>query len=111
MADYQARLAELEAAGISVFALSTDDPEHARETVARHGVTFPVLHGVDGPAVSRAWGSYYEERRDILHATSFVVRPDHTIASATYSTGPVGRLVAGDALAIVSFYRRQAAAQ
>ncbi len=109
MADYQSHIGELEQAAVSVYAHSTDSLEHARETVDKHGLTYPVIYGVDGPQLSQTWGSYYEERRRILHATAFILRPDHTIASATYSTGPVGRLVAADALAIVRFYQKQAA--
>jgi peroxiredoxin len=109
LAEYQFHLGMLEAAGISVAALSTDDLEHAKDTVYRAGVTFPVLYGVNGPELARAWGSFYEERRNILHATAFVLRPDRVIASATYSTGPVGRLLATDAARIVAFYKRQAA--
>jgi len=109
LAEYQFHLGILEQAGISVFALSTDDLEHAKDTVYRAGATFPVLYGVDGPKVAATWGSFYEERRNILHATSFVLRPDRVIASATYSTGPVGRLLATDAVRIVNFYKRQAA--
>ena len=111
MADYQFHLGLLEQGGISVYALSTDDLEHAKSTVDKIGVTFPVLYGVDGPALAAAWGGYYEQRRNILHATSFILRPDRSIASATYSTGPVGRLLATDAARIVAFYRKQAEAK
>lgn len=105
MADYQSNLEDLEKRGICVYALSTDSEEHARATVEKLGVTFPVLHGVDGLALSKAWGSYYEERRAILHATGFIVGPDTTILSATYSTGPVGRLRAVDALGFITFHK------
>jgi peroxiredoxin len=111
LAEYQFHLGILEQAGISVYALSTDPLDKAGETIAKAGVTFPVLHGVDGPQTAAAWGSYYEQRRNILHATSFILRPDRTIASATYSTGPVGRLLATDAVRVVNFYRKQAAAK
>ncbi len=61
---------------------------------------------MDGPALSQAWGSYYEEKRNVLHATAFILRPGGTIASATYSTGPVGRLTPGEAAGIVAFYQK-----
>ena len=111
MADFQSRLGDLEQNGISVYFLSTDDEEHAREMVDKHNLTFPVLYGVDGPSTAQSWGSYYEERRNILHATGFILHPDRTIASATYSTGAVGRLVAEDALNNVLFHKKQAAAK
>ena len=60
MADYQFHLGMLEQAGVSVFALSTDDLAHAQETVTKAGVTFPVLYGVDGPKLAAQWGAFYE---------------------------------------------------
>ncbi len=109
MADYQAHRAQFEQNGIAVYALSTDDAQHAQEMVERHGLSFPVLYGVDGPATAAAWGAHYEERRNIIHATSFILQPSRRIANATYSTGPAGRLVAEDALRVVAFLKKQAA--
>lgn len=109
MADFQSRLSDLEQNGISVYALSTDDEEHAREVVDKNSLTFPVIFGVDGVKTSQAWGSYYEERRSILHATGFVLKPDRSIVSATYSTGPIGRLVAEDVINNVDFHKKQMA--
>jgi peroxiredoxin len=111
LAEYQFHAGILEQNGISTYALSTDPIEKAQETVQRAGAAYPVLYGMDGRALAQTWGGYYEERRNILHATAFVLRPDRTIASATYSTGPVGRLLATDAARIVAFYRKQAAAK
>ncbi len=105
MADFQGKAADFEQNGIGLYALSTDDQEHAREMADKHGLTFPVLYGVDGRELSRTWGAYYEENRGILHATAYILRPEHTIASATYSTGPVGRLTPGEALGIIQFYK------
>ena len=109
MADFQAHLGELTENEIAVYALSTDPEEKAQEMINAHGLTFPVLYGVDGVKTSQAWGSYYEEERKILHATAFVLSPDHGIASATYSTGPVGRLSAKDALAFIAFNKKKMA--
>jgi len=111
LADYQFHLGLLEQSGVSVYALSTDDLEHAKSTVDKAGVTFPVLYGMDGPKLAAAWGGFYEERRNILHATTFILRPDHAIASATYSTGPVGRVTPVEAARIVAFYKKQAEAK
>ena len=105
MADYQTRLTELETADISVYALSTDDYEHAAKVVEEDGLTFPVLYGVNGAELSAAWGSYYDEQRGILQATGFVLGPDGKVRSATYSTGPIGRMLAQDALRFIRFVK------
>lgn len=109
MAEYQQLNSAFKAAGVSVYALSTDNKEKARQLATAAKANFPVLYSVDGPALAKAWGGYYEERRNILHATGFVLHPDHKILSATYSTGPVGRLDAKDGLSVVHFYKDRAA--
>ncbi|GAB4557205.1 MAG: hypothetical protein Tsb0020_01130 [Haliangiales bacterium] len=90
-----------------MYALSTDDHQRASEVVSEHQLTYPVIYGVNGPQLAQAWGSYYEARRDILHATGFIIGADKRVRSATYSTGPVGRLVAGDVLGFIQFVRKQ----
>ena len=47
-------------------------------------------------------------RRSILHATGFLVRPDNTIMVSQYSSGPIGRLVWQDIVALVQFAKKQA---
>lgn len=100
---------EFEQNDISVYALSTDNQEHAREMVDKHSLTFPVMYGVNGPATSDTWGSYYEEKRNILHATNFILNPEKKIAVACYSTGPVGRIEPQDALNSIAFMKKQMA--
>lgn len=109
MAEYKYLAATLLAHRIAVFAITTDPLDKAQGTVEQLGLGFPVLYGVDGPALAKAWGAHYEERRNILHATNFLLRPDGTIACASYSTGPIGRMRPDEVLALVTFYRNQAA--
>lgn len=68
-----------------------------------------VGYGLPVKDTARTFGAFYEERRQILQATGFLVRPDRTIAVAQYSSGPIGRLAWQDVLALVQFYKRQAA--
>jgi peroxiredoxin len=98
----------LQPEGIGVVAASTDPPEKAGETVAELALTYPVGHGLPLDATAALLGAFYEERRRILHATGFLVKPDRTIAVAVYSSGPIGRLVWQDVVALVQFYKRQA---
>jgi peroxiredoxin len=97
----------LEEAGIAVVAASTDPREKAEETVKEHGLTFPVGYGLPLRETAAILGSFYEESRGFLQATGFVVKPDHTIAVAQYSSGPIGRLVWQDVVGLVQFYRMQ----
>jgi hypothetical protein len=86
---------------IAVVAASTDSQEKASETVNELGLRFPIGYGL--PLKETA-----SKRRGILHAAGFVLKPDHTIAVAQYSSGPIGRLVWQDVLALVQFQKKQA---
>ncbi len=94
--------------GISVVAASTDSREKAAETVAEHSLTFPVGYGLPLKDTAGLFGAFYEEKRGILQATGFVVKPDRTIAVAQYSSGPIGRLVWQDVLGLVQFSKKRA---
>ncbi|MBI4537053.1 MAG: redoxin domain-containing protein [candidate division NC10 bacterium] len=94
--------------GIIVVAASTDPRERAAETVEKHGLTLPVGYGLPVIETARKLGAFYEERRGILQATGFVIRPDQRIAVAQYSSGPIGRLVWQDVLGLVQYTKKQA---
>ena len=97
----------MDAEGIKVAAASTDPVDKARETVQELGLTYPVGCGLPFKETAARLGAFYEERRGILHATGFLLRPDATIAVAQYSSGPIGRLVWQDVVALVQFYKKQ----
>ena len=85
-----------------------DTERDAQKTIEECSIDFPVGYGVDCKAISELTGCFYEERRQILHSTGYVLRPDGTIAVAVYSTGPIGRLVWQDVLNLVQFYKQRA---
>jgi len=99
----QPKLAE---EGIAVVAASTDPLEKAKETVSEHSLTFPLGYGLPLKETAAALGAFYEERRNILQSTGFVVRPDRTIVESQYSSGPIGRLIWQDVLGLVQFYKK-----
>lgn len=85
-----------------------DTEEEAQKTIEECELSFPVGYGADCKEISSLTGCFYEERRQILHSTGYVVQPDGTIAVAVYSTGPIGRLVWQDVLNLVQFYKKRA---
>jgi len=111
LADYQFVSGAFAALNASVFALCTDDLEHAAPTVTTNKIAYPVFYGLDGPATADLLGAGYEERRNIIQPAAFVLDPQRRIVSATRSTGPVGRLMAEEALRFINFSRQQAAAK
>ncbi len=98
MADYQSRLGELESRNARLIAASVDSKEDAESLVEMLGLTFSVGYGLDFMDFAQKTGAFYEVRRSIIHATSFILRPDGTVAHAVYATGPIGRLTVDDCI-------------
>ncbi len=96
-------MGEFQRRGVTVVAASVDALEDARKTVETHSLAYPVGYGLKVRDVAAATGAFFEEKRGILHATSFVVAPDRTVANASYSTGPIGRLTAADCIGLIDF--------
>jgi AhpC/TSA family len=87
---------ELNALGVKVFAASVD-PEDKAKLVADE-VNFPVGYGVVR-AQADLMGSWWEERRQIIQPSEFIVSAERKIMASSYSDGPVGRVEAvGDFL-------------
>jgi alkyl hydroperoxide reductase subunit AhpC len=105
LADFQSLIKEFEAEQISIIAGSVDSEEKASETVQKNGITFPVAYGMNAEETSRITGAYYDNSRQYVHATGFLVRPDNTLEVACYSSGPIGRFVAQNLLNLVKFYK------
>ena len=110
MADFQGLYQEFKSEQIKVIAASVDSMDKALETVDKLEIAYPVGYGLSAEEVSRVTGAYYEKEKGYLHATDFLLRPEKTVAVASYSTGPIGRFVANDVLKLVKFYKSQASA-
>ena len=88
---------------------TTDPVEKAKATVSEQVLTFPIgYYGLPLKETAAVLRAFYEERRNILESTGFLVRPDTTIAVSQYSSGPIGRLVRQDILRLVQFYQKSA---
>ena len=103
MADYQAHLGELKAASIDVVGLSVEPLEKARETAAQLKIEFPLAWGLKLPDAADRVGAWRDDKRPMIQPSEFVLGRDGKILSATYSTGPIGRVRAEDVLSLVHF--------
>ncbi len=101
MADFQARYDEFREMNILLIAASADNLEDARATAGEFGVEFPVGYDLLVRDVAATTGAYFEPAQPHLHATGVVVQPDGRVASALYSTGPVGRYTSEDCLGLI----------
>ena len=109
LADYQTHIEELKQENVDVVALSVDPLDKAKETVEKLHLTFPVVYGLEVPRDADKVGAFWEERRKIIHATNFLLDAERKVCDASYSIGPIGRIVAADALSHVQFFKRRKA--
>ena len=70
--------------------------EFGRRLAARAG-----CWGADAPQLGALTGAFWEDKRRCLQATGFIIKADGTVAQALYSTGPIGRYTAAEALKIL----------
>ena len=106
MAAFEKAKPELEALGIRVAAASVDPIDKAKEVAA--ALSFPVGYGVTR-AMADQLGSWWEERRQIIQPSEFIVDAAGKVRTSTYSSGPIGRMDPGDVVRLVTFYDKQAA--
>ena len=69
---------------------------------------FPVAYGMtraDGDAIGAGW----EERRDHIQPSEFVVNRKGRVMFSTYSNSPVGRMDPGETLTLLKFLNAQRA--
>ena len=104
MVGFSEHLDELTALGAKVYGASVDDAEKAGEVAAE--LKFSLAHSVSR-ADADAIGAWWEERRSIVQPSNFILAPGGTVLSATYSSGPIGRLEAADAVRFVTFQEAQ----
>ena len=104
MAGFSKLKPELDALGVKVVAASTDPLDKAKEVAAE--LSFPVAYGVTREMADRI-GAWWEDRRGIIQPSEFVVDASGKVRSATYSSGPIGRVDAADVVKLVNFYDKQ----
>ena len=98
MADYQEHIEEFRQENVDIITLSVDPLDKAKEMAERVRATFPIGYGLKVPEDADKVGAYWEDRRKIIHATNFIIDSDKKLTQACYATGPIGRIVAEDAL-------------
>ena len=100
MVGYAERSEELKKLGIAVVAASVDPPEKAAEVGA--DVDFPIGYGVTREIATKL-GSWWEERRQIIQPSEFLLGADNKVRASSYSDGPVARMLAEDVIRLVTF--------
>jgi peroxiredoxin len=92
---------EFDKLGVKIVAASVDPIDKAQEVADE--VNFPVGHGVSRD-IANSLGSWWEDRRQIIQPSEFIVGADGNVVACSYSDGPLGRIDAGDVIKMVNFY-------
>jgi peroxiredoxin len=105
LADFHSRLSDFEKLDCRLAAVSADSEADAQKTIAEHALTYPVAYGANAPELGALTGAFWDDKREdkrrCLQATGFIIKADGTVAQALYSTGPIGRYTAAEALKIL----------
>ena len=109
MAAWESKKSELEKIGCTVYAASVDAKEHAQSVVETAGITFPVAYGcteADAHAIG-AWLGDHPPDGIHIQPTEFILRHGGLVLGSMYASGPVGRIDANEAVAIITSRERR----
>ena len=104
MAGFEKLKGELATVGASVFAASVDPLDKAQLVAAE--VSFPLGYGVTR-AQADLIGAWWEDRRGIVQPAEFVIDAGGLVVTSSYSSGPIGRIDAGDVIKMINFREAQ----
>ena len=106
MAAWETAKAGLEALEATIYAVSVDSLEHAREVVGQ-GLSFDVAYGAtreDGESVGAWWG---EDHGGFIQPTAFLLGRGGVVLGSVYGSGPVGRMDADEAARLITSRERR----
>lgn len=106
MAGYEERREAFREQGVAIIAASVDSEEKTAELAANLG--FPVAWGVTH-ADGEALGSWWEEQRDHIQPSEFVLSQSGKVMFSTYSNSPVGRMDPEETLELFKYLNEQRA--
>ena len=101
MDGYSAHKEELDKLGVTVVAASVDDIEKAKEIADANN--FPIGYGVTKD-IADTLDSWWEERRQIIQPSQFIINAEGKVMASAYADGPLGRIDAEDVVKMVNFY-------
>jgi hypothetical protein len=92
--------------GTSIVAAAVDDQEKTAEVAAP--LPFPVAWGVtreQGDSI----GAWWDEKRDFIQPSEFILNHKGRVMHSTYSSSPVGRTDAAETLMLLQYLSQRAA--
>jgi alkyl hydroperoxide reductase subunit AhpC len=110
LVDFAVNGGPIRSRGIKIAAASVDSVEATAKLKEGLHVGYPVYAELDAHKVAEDTGAHIQTGdRTFMHATCFIVKPDGTVAAASYASGPLGRMWAHEVLRSVQFQMDMAA--
>ncbi len=98
MVGFAKHSAELSELGITVAAASVDPIEKAKEVADE--LNFPIGYEVTREQADRL-GSWWEDRRQIIQPSEFILNDQNIVVGSSYSDGPLARTQAEDVISLI----------
>ena len=54
--------------------------------------------------IANAIGAWWEDRREIIEPSEFILGLDNKVIASSYADGPLGRMQAEDVIKLINFY-------
>ena len=83
-----------------MFAASVDQEDGAKEVADE--VSFPIGFGLKTEHRDLL-GSWWEERRGLIQPSEFLLNDEGKVLASSYSSGPIGRVLAPDVIQMIKF--------
>lgn len=103
---YEERRAAFKEEGVSILAGSVDSEEKTKEVAAELG--FPVAHSMTQEQ-ALLMGSWYEDTRQFIQPSEFVITRSGKVMYSMYSNSPVGRMDSAELLTFIKYLNAQRA--
>ena len=95
---------DLEKLGARIVAASVDDIDKAKEIADGKGFQFG--YGVTRD-IGDAIGAWWEEKRNFVQPSEFLLNADNKVIASSYSAGPIARMEPADAMNVINFVEKQ----
>ena len=86
--------------GTEIIAASVDDEGKTSEVA--EPLSFPVGYGVTRPQAD-LMGSWWDESRDFIQPSEFIISKSGKVMTSAYSSSPVGRMDPQETLSLLQF--------
>ena len=97
---FEARLNQFTELGVKIYAASSDPQDKAQEVGA--SLSFPIGWGVERD-LGDTIGVFWDERRNHIQPSEFLINRKGRILSSTYSSSPVGRMDPQETLTLMGY--------